>query len=165
MKNVAKVLLMLSNLIVSLSTMANITNGDNETTSFDVGGTIQPQCKVKARNLNRAIGLDLSSATRQKTANIQIWCNTGQSQATASYSSLNGGQLVNEAGQKIPYLMQIPNTVGDVSLSQTQTVSQRTGTGIAGDHKGRVVKITPQVNGFEYAGIYRDTIEVTVSPN
>lgn len=154
-----------SALFIVFKTHANITVEDTDSTSFDLAGTILPECKVQARIKNRSTALDLTSATRQKTSNIWIWCNTGQSQATTTYSSLSGGYLVNEAGNQIPYLMQIPGTIGNVSLAQAQTVNQRAGNGTGGSHKGRVINITPQVNGFEYAGVYRDTIEVTVTAN
>ncbi len=144
---------------------ANITNDASQTIELEFVGTIEPLCKVNARIRNRSIQLDLSSSTRQNTSNIRIWCNTGQSNATATYSSVNGGYLVNDAGNQIPYLMRIPKTTGNVALTSPVEVQQRAGSGIAGDHKGRVIQITPQVNGFEYAGVYRDTISVTVAVN
>jgi len=151
-------------LILGLCSTVVLASETNEnSTSIDMGGTIEPTCKVRNNVKQRSLNLDLSSSSAQKTNNVFIWCNTGQSKAQATYSSLNGGYLKNENGDLIPYLFTVANTASNLSLVTPQTVSQRTGSGKAGKDKGRVIKITPQVNGYEYAGIYRDTIEVTVS--
>ncbi|BDX06101.1 hypothetical protein [Planctobacterium marinum] len=150
--------------LVLLSTCygAMSANSDN-TISLDLAGDIEPMCKVRNNVKSRSMNLDLSSNTAQKTNNVFIWCNTGQSNAQATYSSLNDGVLVNENGDSIPYLFTVANTASNLSLATPQTVTQRTGSGTAGADKGRVIKIKPQVNGFERAGTYRDTISVTVS--
>lgn len=154
--------------LMLLSTIANAAISASETSQsqFGVGGTVEPQCKVRVKVRERSTTLDLTSATRQKTDNIFIWCNTGQNAATATYSSVNNGFMVNENGDKISYLIQIPNTTSsDVSLATPQTVSQRAGTGIDGTDRRRNVRVTPQVTGLETAGQYSDTIQVTVSVN
>ena len=133
------------------------------TASLELAGNIVPMCKVRNNLKSRSLNLDLSSGKAQNSNNVFIWCNTGQSKASATYSSLNNGALVNENGDSIPYLLTVANTARNLSLTTPQTVAQRTGSGVAGKDKGRVIKIKPQVNGFERAGIYRDTISVTVS--
>jgi spore coat protein U-like protein len=150
---------------VAFSAMASISVSDDDTTQLDFGGNIDAICKVRTKVKSRAINIDLTSAPRQKTSNIFIWCNTGQSQAQATYESVNGGYLVNENGNTIPYMIQIPQTLDNTSLATPQTVSQRAGSGINGSDKGRNIRVIPQVTGFEYAGTYRDTIQVTVAVN
>lgn len=151
--------------VLATSCHAAILVSNNDTTNVDFGGSIEPVCKVRTNYKTRSIELDLTSATRQRTSGIFIWCNTGQTNAQTTYSSLNGGNLVNENGNTIPYMIQINQTLNDTSLATPQTVSQRTGTGVNGDDKGRNIRVIPQVNGFEYAGTYRDTIQVTVAVN
>lgn len=141
----------------------SVSNGD--IISINFGGDIEPVCKVRNNVKNRALNIDLTSATRQNTNNVLIWCNTGQSNAQTTYESLNGGNLVNENGNTIPYLIQINQTLDNSSLSVPQTVSQRAGSGVAGSDKGRIIRVIPQVTGFEFAGTYRDTIQVTVAVN
>ncbi|MCC2607419.1 Csu type fimbrial protein [Planctobacterium marinum] len=145
--------------------VAMAANQHENSTSIEMGGTIEPTCKVRNNVKQRAVNLDLSSSRAQRTNNVFIWCNTGQSNAQATYNSLNGGYLRSENGDSIPYLFTVANTAANLSLTSPQTVTQRTGSGTAGKDKGRVIKVTPQINGFEYAGVYRDTIEVTVSFN
>ena len=150
---------------LSISANADISVSDDDIALLEFGGSVNPVCKVRTNYRNRSINLDLSSSARQKTSGIFIWCNTGQSQAQATYESLNGGNLVNENGNVIPYMIQIPQTLDNTSLSTPQTVSQRAGTGVNGSDKGRNIRVIPQVTGFEYAGTYRDTIQVTVALN
>lgn len=150
---------------LSFPGFAAVSVSDDDNTLMDFGGSIDPVCKVRNNLKNRSLNIDLTSATRQKTNHVYIWCNTGQSSAQATYESLNGGNLVNENGHLIPYLIQIPQTVNDVSLATPQTVSQRSGTGVNGDDQRRNIRVIPQVTGFEYAGTYQDTIQVTVSYN
>lgn len=137
----------------------------NDSVSIDITGTIEPLCRVRNNVKSRATNLDLSTATMQKTNNVFIWCNTGQSAASATYESENSGNLVNENGNTIPYLITVPKSGSNLSLATPQTITQRAGNGVNGSDKGRVVKVKPQVNGFEYAGTYRDTIKVTISYN
>ena len=138
---------------------------DDNIALLDFGGSIDPVCKVRTNVKNRSLNLDLTSATRQRTSGIFIWCNTGQNQTQTTYSSDNDGFLVNENGNTIPYLIQIPQTLDNTSLATPQTVSQRTGSGTSGKDRGRNIRVIPQVTGFEYAGTYRDTIRVTVAVN
>lgn len=147
------------------SNFAAISVTDDNTAELDFGGSIEPVCKVRTNFRNRSINLDLTSSARQRTSGIFIWCNTGQSQAQTTYSSDNDGNLVNENGNTIPYLIQIPQTLDNTSLATPQTVSQRTGTGTSGQDRGRNIRVIPQVTGFEYAGTYRDIIRVTVAVN
>lgn len=143
--------------------LAAMSANSSDSVSLDMSGTIEPMCKVRNNVKARSLRLDLTSNKAQNTNNVFIWCNTGQSNANATYSSLNNGYLVNEHNQSIPYLLTVANTARDLSLASPKTVSQRAGSGTKGKDKGRVIKVKPQVNGFEYAGTYRDTISVTVS--
>lgn len=156
---------LLAMIVTAYQADANILLSDTATTSIDVGGEVLPICKVQNNVKSRATSLDLTSTAAQKTNNVFIWCNTGDNSASATYSSANNGNLVNENGDSIPYLVTIPNTESNFSLATAHTVTQRAGNGIDGNKKGRVVKIKPQVNGFEYAGTYSDTITVTVAVN
>lgn len=155
--------------LLALCLLANcygaISVSHNDTTSVDIGGDIEAICKVRTKVKNRSINLDLSSATLQKTNLIYIWCNTGQSNAQTTYESLNGGYLVNENGNLIPYMIQIPLTLDETNFTSPRTVAQRAGTGVQGDDLKRTIKIRPLVTGFDYAGTYRDTIKVTVAVN
>lgn len=143
--------------------LAAMSADSSDSVSLDMSGTIEPMCKVRNNVKTRSLRLDLTSNKAQNTNNVFIWCNTGQNNASATYSSLNNGFLVNEHNQTIPYLLTVANTARNLSLISPKTVSQRAGSGTKGKDKGRVIKIEPQVNGFEYAGTYRDTISVTVS--
>ncbi len=160
-----KALIVLSSTF-ALAANAAISVSDSETTSFDIGGQIDPECKVSNYSPERSTSLDLSSTEAQTTASVSIWCNTGQGTASTTYASTNGGYLVNEDGNQIAYLVDISGgTASDMALTSPQSVNQVAGSGVDGSAASRAVMIKPQVNGFEYAGTYSDTIEVTVSYN
>lgn len=142
---------------------ATISVSDNDQTSFDIGGQIQPECKVNNYSPERSVSLDLASGEAQTTASVSLWCNTGQGTAKTTYSSLNKGYMVSEEGKKIAYAVDISGTVNGMLLTSAQTVNQVTGKGVDGSEATRSVKVKPLITGFEYAGTYRDTIEVTVS--
>ena len=142
---------------------ATISVSDDDTTSFDIGGSIDAECKVSNYSPERSTTLDLASSTAQTTASISLWCNTGQGTARTTYSSLNNGYMVSEEGKRIAYSVDISGTTNDMLLTSAQTVNQVVGTGVDGARKTRAVKVKPLITGFEYAGTYRDTIEVTVS--
>lgn len=163
-KNIAKTFALLST-VAALSAHAEITVSDSDTTSFDIGGEILPECKVSNSASTSATSLDLTSTEAQNAASISIWCNTGQGTASTTYSSANAGFMVNENGQKIAYNLDIAGTASDLSLTSAQTINQASGAGVDGTDQARTVSIKPVVTGFEYAGVYSDTIEVTVSYN
>lgn len=75
---------------------ATISVSDDDTTSFDIGGSIDAECKVSNYSPERSTTLDLASSTAQTTASISLWCNTGQGTARTTYSSLNNGYMVSE---------------------------------------------------------------------
>lgn len=154
---------MVTLLMMSATSHAAMSVAGENNISLELSGSIEPMCKVRNNVKSRSLNLDLSSNTAQKTNNVFLWCNTGQRNASATYSSLNNGVLINDSGDSIPYLLTVANTANNLSLVAPQTVSQRTGSGTSGADKGRVIKIKPQINGFERAGTYRDTIAVTVS--
>jgi spore coat protein U-like protein len=164
MKNLTKTIALLST-VAALSAQANISVTDTDKTSFDIGGEIQPECKVSNSALSSATALDLSSTSAQTAANVSIWCNTGQAAASTTYSSQNAGFLVNETGKKIAYKIDIDGTASDLALTSDQVVSQESGQGVEGADASKSVSIKPVVTGFEYAGTYSDTIEVTVAYN
>lgn len=137
---------------------------DTAQTSFEIGGEILPQCKVAKQTLTAASALDLTSSSAQAAANVSIWCNTGQGTATTTYSSENLGKLVHEtASHQIGYELEVGGQTLD--LSQDRAVSQSAGSGTDGADQTTTVSIKPLVNGFEYSGVYADTISVTVSYN
>lgn len=144
-------------LAVSLASSAN--------TEVEFGGRVDAICRANHNPKARSGNLDLTSSTRQKTNRVFIWCNTGQSNASTTYQSVNGGYLMNEYGDTIPYSVRIPQTIEDMRLTTEQTIQQRSGTGTTGEERGRMVWITPQVTGFETTGTYTDTIQITVSYN
>lgn len=164
MKNLTKTLALIS-AVMTLTANAEIAVTDTDTTSFDIGGEILPECKVSSYSPERSTSLDLSSSEAQTTASVSLWCNTGQGTANTTYASANAGFMVNENGQKIAYTMDVSGTASDLSLTSAQTVRQISGSGVDGAQQTRSVKIKPIVTGFEYAGVYSDTIEVTVSYN
>lgn len=144
---------------------AALPTGSTNTAQIDFGGNIEPECKARTKVKARSTRLDLSSATMQKTNHVYIWCNTGQNSVQATYKSTNGGRLVNEQGDYIPYMIRIPETLQETNFISARTVTQRAGSGTEGNDLMRTVKIRPLVTGFENAGVYRDTIAVTVALN
>jgi spore coat protein U-like protein len=142
---------------------ATISVSDDNQTSFDIGGQILPECKVNNFSPERSTTLNLASGEAQTTASISLWCNTGQGTARTTYASANNGFMVSEEGQKIAYAIDISGTTNDMRLTSAQTVNQVAGQGVEGAEATRSVKVKPLITGFEYAGVYRDTIEVTVS--
>jgi spore coat protein U-like protein len=141
-----------------------ISVSDTEQTSFEIGGEILPECKVSNQTLTGSNALDLTSSVSQAAANVFIWCNTGQSAATTTYSSANQGKLVHEtASHQIGYELEVAGQVLD--LTQDRAVSQGAGQGTDGSDQSTTVSVKPLVNGFEYSGTYSDTIAVTVSFN
>lgn len=147
----------------ALTANATISVSDTEQTSFDIGGQILPECKVANNASESATSLDLSSTEAQTTASISLWCNTGQGTARTTYESVNGGYMVSEEGKKIAYAIDISGTANDLQLTSAQTINQVAGNGVEGAEATRSVSVKPLVTGFEYAGTYTDTIEVTVS--
>lgn len=151
----------------ALNANATISVDDNNQTSFDIGGEILPECKVNSTATDGATGLDLAATTAQDVASVEIWCNTGQSTASTTYSSANGGVLKNDthSGKDIAYLLDIADTSTGLSLTSDREVSQSAGSDVEGASVAKTVSIRPQVSGFEYEGSYSDTITVTVSYN
>ncbi|MCC2607279.1 hypothetical protein [Planctobacterium marinum] len=164
MKKFIKTVALLS-VTAALNTNAAISVDDTAETSFEIGGTILPECKVNNTSSSGAMSLNLASTEAQGVATVEIWCNTGQSTANTTYESLNGGVLKNgtHSGEDIAYLLDISDTQTGIDLSTAQTVSQGSGADIEGASIARTVSIRPQVNGFEYEGSYSDTISITVS--
>ena len=151
----------------ALNANATIELSHTDTTSFDVGGSIAAECKINSTQAAGATSLDLASSSAQEVASVELWCNTGQSTASTTYSSSNNGVLSNgtHASQDIAYLIDIAETGSDLSLTSSQTVSQSSSTGVNGSSTSRTVSIKPQITGFEYEGSYSDTITVTVALN
>lgn len=144
---------------------ANMSVTDGNTTSFDIRGEIQPECKVANQSVNQATQLNLQSQQSQAAANVAIWCNTGQDTASATYTSANDGYLVNDSGNRIAYNLSVESNNGDFSLNDPQTLQQQSGSGFDGQGLSSQLFVLPQVSGFESAGHYRDTIQITVSYN
>lgn len=151
----------------ALNANAAIEVSHNDSTSFDIGGSIAAECKINSTQASGATGLDLASSSAQEVASVELWCNTGQSTASTTYASLNSGVLKNgtHSGQDISYLLDVSETQSDMNLTTAQTIAQSASTGINGSSTSRTISIKPQVNGFEYEGGYTDTITVTVALN
>ncbi len=139
-------------------------NGGN-TSQWDIGGEIAERCVVSTyEGGDRSTTLDLGKAEAQTTASVSLWCNTHSAKAKTTYSSLNGGVMINEAGDKIAYTIDVDQAKG-LDLASVQTIDQLTGHGTKVGHQTKSVKVTPLVGGREYAGTYRDTITVLVAAN
>lgn len=164
MKTLLKTVALLS-ASVAINANAVISVSDTNETQFEIGGTIQPECKVNNTTSAGASTLNLASSDAQQVASVEIWCNTGDASASTTYSSLNGGVLTNENGQDIEYRVDISDTQSDVNLSTDQTFQQSSGSGVSGASAARTVSISPVITGFEFAGTYSDTIAVTVTYN
>lgn len=152
-------------LSIAFTVNAEISVTDTSVTSFDIGGEIQPECKVANQSSSQATQLNLRSQEAQAAANVSVWCNTGQDTADATYSSANEGYLVNEEGNRIAYSIGLENNNSNFNLVSPQTIRQNVGNGENGQNTTSQLSILPQVTGFESAGAYRDTIQVTVSYN
>ena len=144
---------------------AKISLEDTSQTSFDISGTISAECKVTNTVTDTANSLDLASATAQNASTVSVWCNTGQSAADTTYSSVNNGYLINETGNRIAYSINVGQQANNLSLASPQTIEQFSGIGVNGETIATDVAIVPQVNGFETSGAYSDTISVTVTIN
>ncbi len=165
MKSLANKAIFIATGLLALPASAAITVNDSNTSSFNIGGQILPECKVANFSPEQATALDLTSSTAQPSATVSVWCNTGQNSANTTYTSTNAGYLVDGTGNRIAYNLGIPGSASDLNLATPQTVSQSAGLGTAGESQDTTVSIIPQVNGFETAGAYSDTIAVTVSFN
>lgn len=139
-------------------------SGSNSS-QWDIGGEIAERCVVNTyAGGDRSTTLDLSSATAQTTASVSLWCNTHSAKAKTTYSSKNGGAMVNASGDKITYTIDVDSEKG-LDLASAKTINQDTGQGTAVGVQTSSVKVTPQVGGLEFAGVYRDTITVEVAAN
>jgi hypothetical protein len=166
MKTLIKTIAIVSS-FAALNANAAIQVSDDNQTSFDIGGSIEAECKINSTALTGAATLDLASTASQDVATVELWCNTGQSTASTTYTSTNSGVLKNGThdGQDIAYLLDVSQTQSDMNLSSAQTVAQASNTGVDGASTSRTVSIKPQITGFEYEGSYSDTITVTVALN
>jgi spore coat protein U-like protein len=153
--------------VATINANATIQLSHTNQTSFQIGGRIAAECKINSTTAIDSSTLNLASSAAQEIADVEIWCNTGQATASTTYESLNNGVLDNEnhAGQDIAYLIDISDTESNLSLTTPQTVNQAAGSGVSGTSQSRVVSIKPQITGFEYEGVYSDTILVTVTLN
>lgn len=162
-----KVLLVSSLCIfASASAMAHFNKPTSQNSSkWDIGGKIAERCTVSTYDGGpRSTSLDLASNNAQDTASVSLWCNTHNAKAKTTYSSKNKGQMINRTGDKISYTIDVDQAKG-LSLASKQTIDQITGQGNAVGVQTRTVKVTPNVSGTEFAGIYRDTITVEVAAN
>lgn len=166
MKTVLKTIALVS-AATALNAQASIELSHTHETSFQIGGTVEAQCKVNSIQSTNAASLNLASTSAQEIATVEIWCNTTQSTPTTTYASANSGKLANNkhTGQDIAYLLDIDQTQTGMSLTNPQTVNQDVSTGVTGSSTSRTVSIRPQVSGYEYEGGYSDTISVTVALN
>ncbi len=99
----------------------------------------------------------------QEIGSLNVWCNTG-SPAQTTYSSENNGFLINpNTLEKIQYKLDFGGAL--TSLATDHIDSTTAGTGKTGTTASQVLKIKPESNGLEGAGVYSDIITVTVSPS
>lgn len=153
----------LAPLLLSAQTCAEVSPSDNNTTSFNFGGTIAPMCKVAGAQNNTA-ALTLSSNTSQDIGTLEVWCNTGRD-ATTKYSSANNGYLV-DGDNRIAYTLDVGELGQNIDLaSDFADTNTQAGQGNDGAGKTQTLKVTPKGTGLESAGSYSDTITVTVAYN
>ena len=151
--------------IASASTVAAIKVSDTNTAVFNIGGTIDPMCKVNSTGHANASSLIIDqSNTTQEVGTLRVWCNTGGS-ATTKYSSANNGYLV--SGQnRVAYTLDVGNFASNVDLTSDYTASNTAaGFDRNGASEAHTLKVTPLSTGLDAAGEYSDTITVTVSYN
>ncbi len=133
---------------------------------WEIGGTIAERCIVSTYDGGeRSTTLDLANASAQTTASVSLWCNTHSAKAKTTYSSKNGGKMLNGDNDEIEYTIDISGTATGLDLASAQTVDQLTGHGTKVGAQTRSVKVAPKLTGREYAGTYRDTIYVEVAAN
>ena len=149
----------------SVSASAAIKVSDNNTAVFNIGGTIDPMCKINSQGHANAASLILDETnTTQEVGTLSVWCNTG-SNATTKYSSANNGYLVS-GEHKIAYKLDVGNFVSNVALTSEYTASStQAGFDRNGASEAHALKVTPLSTGLDAAGDYSDTITVTVSYN
>ena len=165
MKNLTKKIALLATMVASLPAIGQISVTDTNSAVFNIGGTIQPLCKVKSVAAAGASSLviDATNAT-QDIGSLEVWCNTGRN-ATTKYASANNGFLV-DGNNKIAYTLNVGNIASNVDLASEYTAANTdAGTDRNGTSKSHALKVTPQSTGLDYAGTYSDTITVTVSYN
>ncbi|MCA0936342.1 hypothetical protein LCL85_12445 [Vibrio alginolyticus] len=141
--------------------------GGGDTSQWDIGGEIAERCVVSTyAGGDRSTTLNLGLAEAQTTASVTLWCNTHSAKASTTYSSLNGGVMVNEVGDEIKYTIDISGgEATGLDLATAQTIQQLTGQGTEVGEQTRSVSVTPLVGGREFAGTYSDTITVLVAAN
>lgn len=149
--------------VLAVISFAEVSVDDTNKVSFGIGGTVTPECKLVSIASNQSKFLNLKSRDRQHTADISLWCNTGQETTDATYASEHNGYLVNNTGERIPYDISVDEEHKGVSLNSPMTINQVVGQGIQGQPVTRSIYIEPKINGFESAGIYTDTIYITLS--
>ena len=174
MKSLTKTLIAASFLTSFVASATEIGLSETSTDSFTIGGTIESECKVSTTSNDSSLDLTGESGSNPQTsAAVNTWCNTGDSTVTTTFSSLNGGNLINEHGNTIAYTINVGDAeLGDsvatgLSLSSDQDVELGLDTDEAdvksGQQTSRNVSIIPAATGYDYAGTYTDTITVTVS--
>lgn len=151
--------------LASMTATADISVSDTNTAVFNIGGTIEPMCKVKSLASAGAASLVIDeNNTTQDIGTLEVWCNTGRN-ATTKYASANNGFLVDGAN-KIGYTLDVGSIASAVDLTSEYTASStNAGTGRNGASENHTLKVTPKSTGLDYAGSYSDTITVTVSYN
>ena len=166
MKTLIKTIALLSATIAA-SANASISVEHDNSTEFDIGGIIAPECKVNSTATDDALALDLTSTSAQNIASVEIWCNTGDQHISATYTSDNNGVLKNDThnGKDIAYKINVGSAHQDLSLTSARTVNQEAGSDVEGESVAKTISIEPEVTGFEYEGTYSDTITVTVAYN
>lgn len=165
MKQFKKSLLIAAMLATPLATNA-IELTDTDTATFEISGTIEKMCKVSTYAGEPARAVDLSpGAAASTTSSVSTWCNTGQSTVATTFSSANSGKMKNEAGDEIGYTASLSGTGSAFDLTSDVTLAKVTSGNLDGSHVSRSFKVQPDVNGFERAGVYTDTITVQVAPN
>lgn len=155
----------LATAIASVSATAAIKVSDNNTAVFNIGGTIDPMCKVNSQGHANAAALilDETNAT-QEVGTLRVWCNTGGN-ATTKYASANNGYLVS-GEHRIAYTLDVGNFLSNVDLTSDYTASSTSaGFDRNGASEAHALKVTPLSTGLDAAGDYSDTITVTVSYN
>lgn len=133
------------------------------TATIDLKGEVTPKCVASTHGReDLKLGLFEQRRRGQKVTALAVYCNVREG-AKIKFESDNEGKLVN-GDDSIPYNarwngMDILDDYGTDGKLMTSW-----GHGEQWWFAQPVV-VKPMVNGLEYAGIYTDTIHVTVYPN
>lgn len=126
------------------------------TGSIGLSGTIDANCYVVITDQNRSLNL-VGGSTNLTVARVGERCNDRRGY-TVTFSSLNGGAVVNADGTRVAYTIRYDG--------QTRALTSpyvRTRTSAQTSLRTRDFQVTVPANTRAVAGTYADTITVTIA--